>query len=124
MAAFRLAFARGADAIEGDFYLTGDGQLVCTHDKTTGRFNARDLEVRKSPLAKLQELDVGAWKNASFAGERMPTLRDVLDFVPDGKRIFVEAKGGPEMADALLRTFAGADIAAEQLYCNHPRKPG
>jgi glycerophosphoryl diester phosphodiesterase len=115
MASFRLAFARGADAIEGDFYLTGDGQIVCTHDKTTGRFNPRDISVTQSPLAELQKLDVGAWKDARYTGERMPTLRQVLDFVPDHKRIFVEAKAGPEIAGPMLAVFDKADIRPEQI---------
>ncbi len=37
LAAFRLAWERGADAIEGDFYLTADEQVVCIHDSTTER---------------------------------------------------------------------------------------
>ncbi len=33
LAAFRLAWEQGADAIEGDFFLTSDGQILCLHDK-------------------------------------------------------------------------------------------
>ena len=33
--AFKLAWEQGADAIEGDFFLTKDNQIVCIHDKTT-----------------------------------------------------------------------------------------
>ena len=35
--AFRLAWEQGADAIEGDFHLTKDGQIVCIHDRDTER---------------------------------------------------------------------------------------
>src|SRR5688500_13124508 len=32
LASFRLAWEQGADAIEGDFRLTRDGEIVCIHD--------------------------------------------------------------------------------------------
>mgnify|MGYP005855702713 CR=1 FL=1 len=36
--AFQLAWKQGADAIEGDFHLTKDGNIVCIHDKDIRRF--------------------------------------------------------------------------------------
>ena len=73
LAAFELAWQQGADAIEGDFFLTKDGKIVCTHDKVTGRLNAekRKLHVAKSTLAELQALDVGSWKGKTWKGERL-----------------------------------------------------
>ena len=43
--AFRLGWEQGADAIEADFHLTRDGQLVCMHDATTGRTANADWKV-------------------------------------------------------------------------------
>ena len=37
LASFRLAWEQGADAIEGDFYLTKDQRIVCLHDANTKR---------------------------------------------------------------------------------------
>ncbi|MGI9242338.1 MAG: glycerophosphodiester phosphodiesterase [Verrucomicrobiales bacterium] len=103
LAAFRLAWEQGADAIEGDFFLTRDGKIVCTHDRVTGRLNSEKLrlEVAKSTLAELQALDVGSWKGLEWEGERMPTLAEVLATVPDGKRVLIELKCGPEILGAL-----------------------
>ncbi|MDP6721144.1 MAG: glycerophosphodiester phosphodiesterase family protein, partial [Pirellulaceae bacterium] len=78
LAAFRLAWRQGADGIEGDFYLTKDGQIVCIHDADTKRTAGVSRQVAKSTLAELRELDVGRWKDEEFAGERMPTLQQVL----------------------------------------------
>lgn len=108
LAAFRLAWAQGADGIEGDFHLTADGQIVCLHDKDTERVAGRKLVVKDSTLAELRALDVGAWKDERFRGERTPTFAEVAATVPDGKLFFVEVKCGPEivpaLADALERS--------------------
>lgn len=102
LASFRLAWEQGADAIEGDFYLTRDGQIATLHDATTKRTaGGVDLEVAKSTLAELQALDVGGWKSPQYRGERIPTLADVFATVPPGKKIFVEIKCGPEILPGL-----------------------
>ena len=96
LAAFRLAFEDGADRIEGDFRITSDGAVVCIHDESTGRTsgNAHDLVVRDSVLAQLKHLDVGSWKSEAYEGERIPTLQEVLQVIPEGKGIVIELKGG------------------------------
>jgi len=117
LAAFRLAWEQGADAIEGDFYLTSDGQIVCIHDKTTGRVapDRPELTVEKSTFEQLRQLDVGRWKDEKFAGERIPTLEEVLAVVPQGKRIFVEIKSGPEIVPALGKQLAASGLNNEQI---------
>ena len=117
LAAFRLAWERNADAIEGDFYLTADQQIACIHDKTTKRTapNQPELSVAESTLAELRTVDVGSWKNARFADERIPTLEEVLATVPDGKQIFVEIKCGPEILPVLSRQLAASKLKPEQI---------
>ncbi|NOX55336.1 MAG: glycerophosphodiester phosphodiesterase [Planctomycetes bacterium] len=114
LAAFRLAWARGADGIEGDFYLTRDGRIVCIHDSDTERTAGVKLVVRDSTLAELRRLDVGAWKGDRFRGERIPTLKEVLDTVPDGKKIFIEIKCGPEILPRLKQALAASRLQPEQ----------
>ena len=117
LAAFKLAWEQKADGIEGDFYLTRDGKIVCFHDKTTKRTAAGkvDLDVASSTLAELRKLDVGAWKDPKYAGERPPTLEEVLALVPAGKAFFIEIKCGPEILPALERILAKSPVPAENL---------
>ena len=117
LAAFRLAWEQGADAIEGDFYLTADGQIVCIHDKTTKRVapGQPELTVAKSTLQELRQLDVGRWKADKFAEERIPTLKEVLAIVPRQKRIFVEIKCGPEIVPILQQQLSDSDLKPEQI---------
>lgn len=115
LAAFREAWRQGADGIEGDFYLTADGQIVCTHDDTTERVSASKLSVPESTLAQLQQLDVGSWFAPQFASERMPTLLDVLRTVPPGRLIYIEIKCGTEIVDPLAELLAAETVPPEQV---------
>lgn len=117
LSAFRLAWQQGADAIEGDFYLTSDKQIVCIHDKTTERVavDQQKCSVATSTLAQLRRLDVGSWKAAKFVGERIPTLGEVLETIPDGKKILVEIKCGPEILPVLEQQLSDSDLKTEQV---------
>jgi glycerophosphoryl diester phosphodiesterase len=114
LAAFRLAWELGADAIEGDFYLTRDGHIVALHDDTTKRTAGVDWKVADSTLETLRALDVGLWKGPEFQGEPIPTLAEVLVTVPPGKRIFIEIKCGPEIVPPLKQVLDATSLRAEQ----------
>lgn len=115
IAAFELAWREKADAIEGDFHLTRDGEIVCIHDYDTKRVAGEKLVVRSSTLAQLRKLEVGRWKSDKYAGDTIPTLSEVLARVPEGKQIFVEVKCGPEITAPLLKAFKESKLADEQL---------
>ncbi len=114
LAAFKLAWQLGADAIEGDFYLTRDGQIVTIHDDNTQRTAGVKHKVAECTLAELKQLDFGSWKSPTYAGERIPTMAEVLSVVPDGKRIFLEIKCGPEIIPALKEALAHSKLAPSQ----------
>lgn len=92
MAAFRLAWEQGADGIEADFFLSKDGQVVCIHDKDTGKTGSKNLSVAKSTLAELRSLEYGSWKDPKFKGEPIPVLGEILDALPKDKWFFLEIK--------------------------------
>lgn len=101
LSAFRLAWEEGADGIEGDFQLSSDGEIVCIHDKDTLRVAGKKLIVADTSWAELSKLDVGSWKDAKFAGEKLPRLADVLDVLPAGKKFFLEIKSGPSIVEPI-----------------------
>ena len=115
LAAFKLAWEQGADAIEGDFLLTKDNKIVCIHDKSTERLAKRKLRVKESTLAQLQELDVGMGQGGKFAGTKIPTIAEVLATIPAGKKIFIEIKCGKEIIPTLLKEIKKSDLMNEQL---------
>ena len=117
LAAFQLAWKQGADAIEGDFRLTSDQQIVCIHDKDTERVcpTNKNLTIADTDLATLRRLDVGSWKSPQFAQEKLPTLSEVLATVPPGKQIFVEIKTGPEILPILSRELSASKLKPDQI---------
>lgn len=103
LAAFELAWQQGADAVEADFYLTADNQIVCIHDADTRRTTGVKRVVAQTTLDELRRLDAGSWKGQAFAGQRLPTLAEALATMPKGKgkQFFIELKVGPEIVPVL-----------------------
>lgn len=116
LASFRLAFEQGADGIEADFRLTRDGRIVCLHDEGTARTAGAQLYVADTELAALRLLDAGAWKGGQWAGEPIPTLQEVLSALPEGKKLFIELKSGPEMLPALAADLAAATTPSRVMF--------
>jgi glycerophosphoryl diester phosphodiesterase len=88
----RLGFEQGADAVEVDVFATADRRIVTIHDPDTKRVAGVKIDVAKSTLAELRELDVGSWKGAEWVGAVIPTLEEVLEAVPEERRLFIEVK--------------------------------
>ena len=74
------------------------------------------LNIVETGLETLQQLDVGTWKDSKFAGERMPTLSQVLATVPLGKQIFIHVKTGPEILQILKDELAQCALEPEQIH--------
>ncbi|MCG6950588.1 MAG: hypothetical protein LJE93_16870 [Acidobacteria bacterium] len=77
-AAVRAAIEVGADMAEIDVTLSADMHVVVIHDPTLDRTTNGSGEVSLFTLEELKELDAGSWFDPSFAGERIPTLDEVL----------------------------------------------
>lgn len=112
--AFKLGFEL-ADAVELDIYLSKDGVPVVLHDASTKRTAGLDKPVAEQTVAELKALDAGTWKAASWAGTRIPTLAEVIALVPEGKRLFIEIKCGPEVIPALEKVVQDSGKTPKQL---------
>lgn len=76
--AFRLAAEEGADAIEFDVRATADGALVVIHDAALERSTDGAGEIAALTLEAVRAADAGVRRGKAFAGERVPTLGEVL----------------------------------------------
>jgi glycerophosphoryl diester phosphodiesterase len=93
MAAFEKARKVGADGIELDVRLCADGVPVVVHDATVDATTDGSGRVADMTLAQLRHVDAGSSFSPAFAGERIPTLAQVLE-VWGGKMLLnVELKG-------------------------------
>jgi glycerophosphoryl diester phosphodiesterase len=90
LAAFELALAENADAIELDVKLSADGHAIVIHDPTVDRTTGNHHRVKDLPLRELQALDAGSFFSDKFHGEKIPTLEEVFEAV--GKRTFINVE--------------------------------
>jgi len=92
MSAFKAAIEMDADMIELDVLLSKDNVPVVFHDeKLNAKTNGKGL-VKDFSLSELQEFDAGSWFDKKFEKERIPTLREVLEYCKDKILINVEIK--------------------------------
>ena len=106
--AFFRAREVGADGAELDVHLSKDGELVVIHDfQVDGTTDGRGL-VRDKTLAELRELDAGGWFDPAFAGERIPTLQEVIDTVGRHLLLNIELKVRGQKDDGLAAAVVRA----------------
>lgn len=95
LAAFKKALALGATFIETDLQLSRDARFVAIHDDTVNRTTNGQGAVRELTLTELRRLDAGSWFGSGFAGERIPTLEEILEFSRKNDVVFyLELKPG------------------------------
>jgi glycerophosphoryl diester phosphodiesterase len=119
MEAFRLAVEMGADAIELDVHLTSDGELAVIHDDTLDRTTDRSGSVASMTMAQVREANAGhsfarqGDSGAPFRGRglRVPTLGEVLDWIPAGMGLVVEIKARAAV-DAAVEALRGSAVHA------------
>ncbi|MDZ7689984.1 MAG: glycerophosphodiester phosphodiesterase family protein [Balneolaceae bacterium] len=92
MAAFRGAVDMGAEMIELDILLSKDGVPVAFHDARLGSHTNGSGRLENYTLEQLKQLDAGAWFDAKFTGQRIPTLDEVLEFAKGKIALNIEIK--------------------------------
>ena len=80
LAAFKRALALGATFIETDLQMSRDAHFVAIHDDTVNRTTNGHGPVHEMTLSELRRLDAGSWFGSDFAGERIPTIEEILGF--------------------------------------------
>jgi glycerophosphoryl diester phosphodiesterase len=93
LAAFELALQQGADWIETDLRQSLDGVIVCFHDETLGRTTDGKGRIFNSNYQKLKKLDAGSWFSEQYAGEKIPSLNEVLGAIKGRCVLLLELKG-------------------------------
>lgn len=76
--AFEQAAQLQSFGVEFDVHLTKDNQLVVIHDEAIDRTSNGNGYVKDYTLEQLRTYDYGAWFDAKFAGQTIPTLAEVL----------------------------------------------
>jgi glycerophosphoryl diester phosphodiesterase len=101
LASVRQAISDGADWVEIDVQESSDGQVVVIHDSDFMKLAGNPLKVWDGDLAEIQGIDIGSWFGKEFAGERVPTLQQVLEEIRGHSKLVIELKyyGHDEMLE-------------------------
>ncbi len=99
---FQLALNAGAILIELDYQHSKDGVPMVIHDhildRTTNarkKWKRRRIKVSRTTAAEIQTLDAGTWFDPKFAGAKVPSLTEALDFISGhGGVAVIERKSG------------------------------
>jgi glycerophosphoryl diester phosphodiesterase len=92
MASFKKALEMGAEMIEFDVHLTKDGSAVILHDDTVDRTTGRKDKISDLTYDEVSKLDAGSWFSKDFAGEKIPTLQEVLEWANGKIQVNIEIK--------------------------------
>jgi glycerophosphoryl diester phosphodiesterase len=92
LAAFRLAADQKTDFIELDVQESSDGQVLVAHDSDLMKVARNATKIWEGDAATLRAIDIGSYKDARFAAERVPTLAEALAICKGRCRVVVELK--------------------------------
>lgn len=81
MVAFSKAKSLGAKWVEFDVLMARCGEVVVIHDDTLDRTTNGSGRVEDFSYQELKKLDAGSWFHPDFSQEKIPTLREVIDFL-------------------------------------------
>lgn len=107
LAAFDKAVEMQADYIEIDVQLSKDDLPVVIHDDTLDRTTNGTGNVSAYTLEELRSLDAGSWFDKDYAGEKIPSLNEVLEMYGEKINILIELKS-PELYPGVEEKVAEA----------------
>ncbi len=99
MAAIRRGVEAGSQMVEIDVQPTADGRVVVFHDHVLGRTTDGSGHVASTTWEEISHLDAGGWMAPEFAGERVPLLDDVLDYLRGRAYLNIELKRHQQQGD-------------------------
>lgn len=91
-AAVELALNCGASMVELDLQKTKDGKFIVFHDETLGRTTNGSGKISNFTWDEIKNLDAGSWYSEKFAGEKIPLLADMLEYLGDKAYLNLEIK--------------------------------
>lgn len=103
LASFKKGMELGADVLEFDVHLSRDGVIVVMHDAVVNRTTDGSGLISEMTLSELKQLDAGSWFGREFAGERIPTLEETLEWVAGRIDLAIEIKGRQKPQEGIER---------------------
>jgi len=116
MESIRQAVDLGVDMVELDVRISKDGVPVLIHNDTVDETTDGTGAVSSLELAQLKELDAGSWKDERYAGERIPTLMEALEFTKGRVNLSLDLKDEAAIP-AMIKAVQQADMVDDVVIC-------
>jgi glycerophosphoryl diester phosphodiesterase len=121
LAAFRTGASHGYRAFECDVKLSADSVPFLLHDATLQRTTHATGIAGELTWAELAKLDAGSWHSRAFAGEPIPSLQGVAQYMQrNGYALNIEIKPTPGLEHETGRVVARE---AARLWAGHATPP-
>lgn len=92
ISSIKQAIFEEADYAEIDVMTTKDNIVVLFHDLTLKRINKSNLAIKDMTFEETQKVDNGSYFSEKFAGEKIPTLEEVLKLAKGKIKLNIELK--------------------------------
>ncbi|WP_373598692.1 glycerophosphoryl diester phosphodiesterase membrane domain-containing protein [Paraclostridium bifermentans] len=100
VAALKEAINGNAKYIEIDVQETKDGELIVIHDSNFKRTTGVDKNTWEVNYDEVKTYDAGSYFSSDFAGEKIPTLQEIIDHSKGKTKLVIEIKlNGHEKGD-------------------------
>lgn len=118
LTAIRQGVEAGAEMVEIDVQVTADERLIVFHDPVLGRTTNGSGRVIAHTYDQIASLDAGSWMDSRYAGEQVPLLLDVLEYLHGRAYLNIELKrydDNAEIAERFLSSVMRTLQVAEML---------
>lgn len=124
--AFKLSRQNGFVYAETDVRFTSDDVAVCLHDESINRTARNSDGTQLSSTVNIADItyeqaltyDFGIWKNASYAGTKIPTFDEFLTLCKNlGLRPYIELKTGTQaQIEAVVDAVVAHGLKGKETY--------
>lgn len=117
LAALEWSIREGVGMAEIDVQQTRDGRLIVLHDTDFQRVAGLNQKVWETDYATVRTLDAGSHFSAEFAGERIPTLDEMLEAAKGKIELMIELKATGHETDLVPQTIERIQAAGMEEQC-------
>ena len=117
IAALEWSIREGVGMAEIDVQQTRDGVLIVLHDTDFQRTAGFRHKVWETDYATVRTLDAGSHFSTEFAGEKIPTLDEMLSAAKGRIRLMIELKATGHETDLVAQTIAAIEAPPMEEQC-------
>lgn len=93
-AAAQACIDLGVDYVEVDVQMSRDGVFYILHDRTVNRTTDGKGFLPLMQSEDIDQLDAGGWFAPEFAGEKVPRLKEYLEWIKGRAKVYFDVKQG------------------------------